>query len=470
MIFNFKEKNSLKNFLEKDIKFDIQIVGAGISGISLAHFLLKNNPKLNVLLIERGDFINKTQAKNQINAVKFDGLRIKNDSRVFGVGGSSITWGNIISNITKEEISNKWPIKFYEIEKLCNKAAHILNLENSSGRNLKENERKFNYTSYPTNFTKFLDTSKVNLLYNCKIEQIFEKKNYNYSHIRYQKKNFVIKSKKMVLCLGTFEIIKLLFNSFRKEKFLNINKRVLGKYFMNHPKFNIGEIKFLNKKIDIRKYLLKKNGNKLSYIGVSLPKNIKKKYNLLNSYVRFKQKKYSYLENKINQKSSFFIKVKHVVHLKVLNLLDQFDFFLKKRTFLIKIFVEMEPNEKNKVTLNKKKMINVRSSLSKKDIKTITILRDFIFKKFSFNYEGEEKVELTKEFIYKYSQDASHHMGGTSYNHDKKKSFVDKNLKIIGTKNIFICSSSVFPTSGSVNPTLIILALGLRLSKFLLRN
>ena len=65
MIFNFKEKNSLKNFLEQDIKFDIQIVGAGISGISLAHFLLKNNPKLNILLIERGDFINKTQAKNQ---------------------------------------------------------------------------------------------------------------------------------------------------------------------------------------------------------------------------------------------------------------------------------------------------------------------------------------------------------------------------------------------------------------------
>ena len=239
---------------------------------------------------------------------------------------------------------------------------------------------------------------------------------------------------------------------------------------MNHPKFNIGEIKFLNKKIDIRKYLLKKNGNKLSYVGISLPKNIKKKYNLLNSYVKFKPKKYSYLENKINQKSLFFIKVKHAVHLKVLKLLDQFDFFLKKRTFLIQIFVEMEPNEKNKVTLNKKKMINVRSNLSKKDIKTIIILRDFIFKKFSFNVESEKKIELTKEFIYKYSQDASHHMGGTSYNHDKKKSYVDKNLKIIGTKNIFICSSSVFPTSGSVNPTLIILALGLRLSKFLLRN
>ena len=53
-------------------------------------------------------------------------------------------------------------------------------------------------------------------------------------------------------------------------------------------------------------------------------------------------------------------------------------------------------------------------------------------------------------------------MGGMIY-----PKIVNKNLKIQGTKNIFCCSSSIFPTSGSVNPTLIICAFAERLSKFL---
>ena len=58
--------------------------------------------------------------------------------------------------------------------------------------------------------------------------------------------------------------------------------------------------------------------------------------------------------------------------------------------------------------------------------------------------------------------DASHHMGGLSY-----PNIVDKNLKIKGLNNIYCCSSAIFPTSGSANPTLIICGLAERLSKFL---
>ena len=53
-------------------------------------------------------------------------------------------------------------------------------------------------------------------------------------------------------------------------------------------------------------------------------------------------------------------------------------------------------------------------------------------------------------------------MGGLSY-----PKILDKNLKLRGLNNIFCCSSAVFPTSGSTNPTLIICALSERLSEFL---
>ena len=77
---------------------------------------------------------------------------------------------------------------------------------------------------------------------------------------------------------------------------------------------------------------------------------------------------------------------------------------------------------------------------------------------FFSNRPNDENLSFNKKKLV----DASHHMGGMIY-----PKIVDKNLKIQGTKNIFCCSSSIFPTSGSVNPTLIICALAERLNKFL---
>ena len=51
-----------------------------------------------------------------------------------------------------------------------------------------------------------------------------------------------------------------------------------------------------------------------------------------------------------------------------------------------------------------------------------------------------------------------------------KSSVVDKNLKVHGSKNLFIAGSSVFPTGGHANPTLTIVELSLRLGNYLSKN
>ena len=73
------------------------------------------------------------------------------------------------------------------------------------------------------------------------------------------------------------------------------------------------------------------------------------------------------------------------------------------------------------------------------------------------------KINIARNKI----EDASHHMGGLRYSNNNKLSNVDRNLKIRGLKNIYVCSSAVFPTSGSVNPTMTICALSSRLANFL---
>ena len=61
----------------------------------------------------------------------------------------------------------------------------------------------------------------------------------------------------------------------------------------------------------------------------------------------------------------------------------------------------------------------------------------------------------------------SHHMGTTRMSDDPKRGVVDRHCRVHGIGNLYIAGSSLFPTSGSANPTLNILALAYRLADHL---
>jgi choline dehydrogenase-like flavoprotein len=63
--------------------------------------------------------------------------------------------------------------------------------------------------------------------------------------------------------------------------------------------------------------------------------------------------------------------------------------------------------------------------------------------------------------------DSFHHMGATRMHDEPRHGVVDRNLEVHGTANLFVCSSSVFPTYGHANPTLTIAALAVRLADHL---
>jgi choline dehydrogenase-like flavoprotein len=58
----------------------------------------------------------------------------------------------------------------------------------------------------------------------------------------------------------------------------------------------------------------------------------------------------------------------------------------------------------------------------------------------------------------------SHHMGTTRMSNDPLRGVVDRNCKVHDVENLYVAGSSVFPTSGSANPTLTLVALTLRLA------
>lgn len=60
-----------------------------------------------------------------------------------------------------------------------------------------------------------------------------------------------------------------------------------------------------------------------------------------------------------------------------------------------------------------------------------------------------------------------HHIGTTRMSHRPKDGVVDPDLRVHGVRNLFVAGSSVFPTAGSANPTLTIVALSMRLAELL---
>ena len=278
-----------------------------------------------------------------------------------------------------------------------------------------------------------------------------EKKNSIQLYISFKSKKKIISIKNVTLCNGGIESIKLILKSLKKGMLKNLrNKKYVGKYFMDHPKCYVGYLSYPKKKI-LDKIKLKVKNDKISYYGISLSEKDQRLYNYMNSYIRFEKqnKKLSQLLNIIDNTLSF--KFKTLIN------------FQNKEIYLMKIFLEMEPNYNNRIEIDKNEKVICKLKINKKEKNSANFLLKKVYNFFS---ESPQKENVRKFTSFQGKlEGASHHIGGLCY-----PKIINKNLKLNGLRNIYCCSSSIFPTSGSVNPTMTICALALNHSKYLLKK
>lgn len=79
-------------------------------------------------------------------------------------------------------------------------------------------------------------------------------------------------------------------------------------------------------------------------------------------------------------------------------------------------------------------------------------------------FDREKLVEEIRAM----SRDGIHQSGTTRISDCPEKGVVDRDLRVWGTRNLYVCSSSVFPTSGQANPTFFLGAFAVRLADHLL--
>ncbi|WP_084545116.1 GMC oxidoreductase [Derxia gummosa] len=148
----------------------------------------------------------------------------------------------------------------------------------------------------------------------------------------------------------------------------------------------------------------------------------------------------------------------------------------KTNRFSLEVHGEQEPNPDSRVTLMDDQLdpfgmprIRIDWRYTPKDIETVRITLDVIAEELKRTGIGTltyNPATLEQE-VMRYGAYGGHHVGTTRMGDDPRTSVVDRDCQVHGVDGLFIASSSVFPTSSQANPTLMIVAMTLRLADHL---
>lgn len=490
--------------------YDITIIGAGAAGILLAIKLTERGKK--VLLIESGHFY-EDDNRQVLNEVTQTGKYL--NSSVWGrkraVGGTTIAWGGQSLPFSSFDFEEKewvnasgWPLPYNEVAQYYNDANAFMGIDTMDYgadifKYLNHNEPAFDDSEILYHFSKWAIQpdfrklyderlqSGVTVLYNAVLTNIetLEGKVIAIGVQNYNSNKFNIEVNNLILANGTIEAVRtLLLNN------IGNHSGLLGKYFMEHPCINVGEV------IAPDQYLLQKQfnthiRNKRKYsIRLSLAAEVQKKLKLLNAsggimfyypddiddpYVEvrkaIRQKKLGSLRGLTSHLGAYILSAKaYLLH----NLIYKHN--AKGKLVLM---LEQEPLEDSTITLSGEKdqfglhKANINWAISHKTWDTAVYMSEKIREEFSRLSLGRVQLhEYVSQGNTKWSDhltDVNHHMGGTRMSAILENGVVDTDLRVWGYENLYICSCSVFPTSSHSNPTLTMLALALRLTDKLVK-
>jgi hypothetical protein len=130
-----------------------------------------------------------------------------------------------------------------------------------------------------------------------------------------------------------------------------------------------------------------------------------------------------------------------------------------KSTFLINVDGDQEPNPESRVKIDENGL-SIMASYSAKDVHSMNSMKLELML-------GLGSEVRTHFFVrpFKRLKGKSHHLGGTPIGPSEKGGFVSGDLELHGNSGFYICSSSVFSSFSSANPTLLLVQMALRLGK-----
>jgi choline dehydrogenase-like flavoprotein len=505
--------------------FDICIVGGGASGIVIANELAETG--LKVALVESGgeQYHQATQDLYKANNIDFP-FPDTSYTRLRFLGGSSNHWQNNTSPLSpldfekREGIENSgWPIQYKELVPYYSKAEPYCGVD-SDGYSLDKwlgttgmkditmgsSKIETRIAKAPFSPTRFFEQHGSNLVASENVEIItfsnivdieFDENSKRIERVIFntlKRNEFVIAADKFIMCLGGIENARMLlhFNQKYNNKLGNQSDAV-GRYLMEHPTPRAAHL--MAEKTPALDLYMGYREEKKSISGfLSLSDEIARENNTINIRMPFIPQSNYTLSDGISSShifgqalSNYELPADASTH--AWNILSDIDMVIEaiaRKQFDTKIFehasgiggyeipmmMEQTPDKNNRITLSSKKdklglaKINVEYRVTDIDKQRLWRSLDICAKEIAILDFG--RLKTLKERSLRLWRDqlgfSAHHMGTTRMADNPNTGVVDKNLQVFGTKNFYISGSSVFPTGGSVPPTLTIVALSIRLA------
>lgn len=456
-------------------KIQVVICGSGPAGVSLALDLEKK--KIECLIIESGDKFYTDKAQK-----RYEGDVIGNfpnnlsELRLSQFGGTSGHWGGTCGILNDYDFK-KWPIDKVDLDPFLDNSCKILDIKNEFREKKISNDlkiiefKKSNVMFFDKYFEHIKNSKYINLALNSSIFDI-KIENRRVKQIIINAGNIInIDTNILVLACGGIENSRLLLWFQKNNKSIS-EKMPVGCFWMEHPFKVIGTGVGNFKKIKNFFY------NNFDYfenfrnwgnytVSLSPTEKIIQKEKILNSCA------FLTIHDRDNQSIKDTLKDLLCVAPKISTQMVK----LFNKNLLCGITIssswEQEPEFKNRISLIDSKdrigipRVSLNYKISKKTLETskemVNLIGNIFIKQDLGRIAHNDSYNL-ENFI---SDAGYHHIGGTRMGNDENTSVVNKDLKVHGLENMFVCGSSVFPTGGHTNPTLSIIQLSLRLSGYL---
>lgn len=515
----------------QSVEADICIIGAGAAGIALAKAF--SNTDRRVVILESGsfEFNQDTQSLYQGKNVGIPYFPL-HASRLRFFGGTTNHWGGYCDPfkefdfVRREGIPHTgWPIQKADIDPYYSEAADfcritvkewdddywekvddvpafqfddgrvdnkVIQITPTTSRHFGSIYREAVTTA--ENITIYLNANVTGIVSNEAGRQVTHVEAATLAGNR-----FHVKARQFILAAGGIENPRILLLSTRRHRNgLGNQHDLVGRFFIEHPRFTAGLFYPASDEVDISFYNSHKVNGVLIKGHLELSREVLEAEQLVDVQMRltpvYDQKYVDALGTKSGH--SLIYMMKSLSHGKAP---DQFSKHLSRVVFDIenlplyaysKYFkdslpvhhvelvtrLDAVPNPDSRVKLSADERdqlgqprVELDWRLSDIDRRSAVRAMEIVGEKFGQHGLGRVQMFIN-ENDREWPADTAggfHHMGTTRMSDDPKQGVVDKNCKVHGIANLYVAGSSVFTTAGSGSPTLTIVALALRLADHL---
>jgi choline dehydrogenase-like flavoprotein len=500
---------------------DVCIIGGGPAGIAIARELMGTG--LSVLLVESGGLEFDKDIQNLYRGVNERGDFSLHKSRFRLFGGTSYVWGGWCAPLDEQDFEARawvpnsgWPIRKEDIDPFYRRAQPLFELDRYR---YDVDEWDFDATpvfpldpeklahrlwqlSPPTEFgPAYVDQLRQSgnvrvLLYANATEISADSSGATISGVSLRDLNgreAEVSASAYVLACGAIETTRLLLASARKAADgLGDTGGLVGRYFMEHPHPDAGGVIFTTAAEDFRPYYEREFESQSIVVGLGPSASAQERLGILNCSIAFHGPIYHEPSAGMDSLIKLSRALEHRqwpdnIGAHIASVLRDLDDVLREsylrategaiRGFGLIARTEVAPNPDNRITLisdrDELDMPRVRLDWNVGEMERVTVEETVKLVAQEFGRLGVGRVQMNQLLLEdddRWSRNLSwfgHHMGTTRMSDSPGGGVVDTDCKVFGTANLYVASSSVFPTCGYANPTLTIAALAIRLADHL---